>query len=291
MTSKKDILLLYFLILLEFLLLFNSKIIIKNVLESTNLFIINIFPSLFPTMVIGLLLIKNDFYKIIPKFIKMFFSKAFNFNDITTSIFLSSMICGTPSSSLFINDYMQKGLITEKEAENLLCCTHFINPLFVINIVGNTIFNSSKVGLFMLLLLYLSNFLKAFSLRKNFNKNINSNIKKSNNDFVSTLTSSIKESVSSLLCILGIVIFFNILICLITNIFNLNLFSKTIINILVEMTSGVIGISYLNISCIIKFILSYFSLSFGGLCIIMQTISMIQNKKIKYLKYFIFRLF
>lgn len=291
MTQKKDILILYLLITLEFIILFNSKLVISNVLESTKLFVFKVFPSLFPTMVLGLLLTKLNFYKIIPKFIKKIFNKLFNFSDIHTSIFLSSMISGSPSSSVFINECLEKKLINEKEAENLLCCTHFINPLFVIGVVGNTIFNSTKIGVFILLLTYLSNFIKAFILRRNFSINKEIKVSLSSTYFLQTFINAIKSSVMSLINILGFVIVFNVLLALITNIFNLSLFNTCIINIILEMTSGISKLSYLNIPNIFKVFLAYFSLSFGGLCIIMQTISMIENKKIKYLKYFIFRLF
>ena len=95
----------------------------------------------------------------------------------------------------------------------------------------------------------------------------------------------------NLLVILGIVILFNILIILIKEIFNLNNTLKIFINIILEMTSGILSIKTLNINIILKILLAYLSLSFGGLCILFQTISMITNKNIKYFKYFIFRLF
>ena len=136
LTRKKDIFLLYFLLTLELLILINSSLIIKSVKDSSFMFIIKIFPSLFPTMVIGNLLIKNNIELIIPKFIKKIFNKLFNFNDIETSIFIISIFTGTPSNAIYINEYLEKNLITKKEAEALLCTTHFINPLFVVAGVG-----------------------------------------------------------------------------------------------------------------------------------------------------------
>ena len=64
-----------------------------------------------------------------------------------------------------------------------------------------------------------------------------------------------------------------------------------IINGILEMTGGVISLSYLAINPLLKFLLAFVFLNFGGLCIQMQTLSMIENKKIRYLKYLIFRLF
>ena len=289
MTSKKDILLIYFLLSIELLILTNSDIVIKSVLTSFNMFLTKIFPSLFPTMVIGLLLVKLGIYKVI--MFKNIFKRLLRFNEIDTSIFITSIFCGTPSNAAFINNYLEKGLINENEALNLLCCTHFINPLFVIGGVGTYVFKSYKIGIIILLMLYLSNLIKAFLLRNNFNPHLESNGIKEKVNFNDIFVSIIKESMLNLLVILGIVILFNILIILIKEIFNLSNTLKVFINIILEMTSGILSIKALNINIILKILLAYFSLSFGGLCIWFQTISMITNKKIKYFKYFIFRLF
>ncbi len=289
MTSKKDILLIYFLLLIELLILINSDIVIKSVITSLNMFLTKIFPSLFPTMVMGLLLVKLGIYRIIT--FQNLFKRLFRFNEIDTSIFITSLFCGTPSNATFINNYLQKGIISENEALNLLCCTHFINPLFVIGGVGIYIFNSYKIGIIILLMLYLSNLIKAFLLRNNFNPYLESNVIKEKVNFKDIFVSIIKESMINLLVILGIVILFNILIILIKEIFNLNNTLKVFINIILEMTSGILSIKTLNINIILKILLAYLSLSFGGLCIWFQTISMITNKNIKYFKYFIFRLF
>ncbi len=289
MTSKKDILLIYFLLLIELLILINSDIVIKSVITSLNMFLTKIFPSLFPTMVMGLLLVRLGIYRIIT--FQNLFKRLFRFNEIDTSIFITSLFCGTPSNATFINNYLQKGIISENEALNLLCCTHFINPLFVIGGVGIYIFNSYKIGIIILLMLYLSNLIKAFLLRNNFNPYLESNVIKEKVNFKDIFVSIIKESMINLLVILGIVILFNILIILIKEIFNLNNTLKVFINIILEMTSGILSIKTLNINIILKILLAYLSLSFGGLCIWFQTISMITNKNIKYFKYFIFRLF
>ena len=60
MKRKKNIILIYILLSFELMILINSNQIINNVKESSLMFILKIFPSLFPTMVLGNLLIKNN---------------------------------------------------------------------------------------------------------------------------------------------------------------------------------------------------------------------------------------
>lgn len=288
MTTKKDIIILYILIFLEFLILINSKTIIISINKGTNMFITKIFPSIFPTMVLGTMLIKCGINKIIPKFIKKIFNKLFNFDDNMTSIYIMSMLTGTPGNSIYINEYQEKGLINEKTAEYLAYTTHFINPLFVIGTVGIGIFNDIKIGILILLMLYLSNFIKTYILRKNF---IPTNKKEliNNETIIKAFTLSIKQSITTILTIFGIVILFNMLTTLITEIFNLSNISSFIINTILEMTGGVTKLSSLNINIPLKILIAYFSLTFGGLCIHMQYLSILNNKKIRYLKYLILR--
>lgn len=290
MTKQKDIFLLYFLLLIEFLVLLNSKTVIKSVLSSSSMFVSSIFPSLFPTMVIGLNLIKYGVDKIVPKFIKNIFKVLFDFDAVSSTIFITSMIAGTPSNAVFINDYLTRGLISEKNAENLLCCTHFVNPLFVVGGVGVGVFNSAKIGFLILLMTYASNLIKAFILRKNFEQK---NVKDDNtisNSFIQNLQTAILSCVKSLLLILGIVIMFNVLVTLLSSIFNFNNVTSCLVNGLLEMTSGIMKLKSINITTPVKIMMAYYFLSFGGLCIQMQAFSMITKIKIRYIKYLIFRI-
>lgn len=288
--NKKNIIIIYIFIILELLILFNSNIIIKSVNSSSLMFIKKIFPSLFPTMLIGNILIKSNVYLIIPKKIKAFLFKKFNFSNSTMELFIISLITGSPSSAMYINNYLNNGLINKKEAEALLCSTHFINPLFIVAGVGVGVFNSVKIGFVLLIMLFISTLIKIYLNKNNFknNKKINLNIK--NTNLITNITSSIKESINALLLIFGIVVIFNILVSLVSNILDLSGFASCIINGLLEMTGGIIKLSNLNINIYIKIFLAYYFLNFGGLCIQMQSMSMIDNKKIRYLKYLNFRL-
>ncbi len=285
MTNKKNLIVIYTLLLLEIIILINSKIIIKSVINSSKLFILSIFPSMFPGMIMGNLLIKRKVWKIIPNFIKHVFNKIFKLNDIETSIFIISIFCGAPSNALYINQYLP-----DKNTQKMINITHFINPLFIVGTVGIGIFKSAKIGFILLFIMLIDNLFKAYIL-KDKNITITTNIKLKQDTLINDFITSIKTSINSSLLILGLVICFNLLITLITNIFSIPNTINIIINGILEMTSGIIKIKGINFIMPIKIILAYFFLNFGGLCIQMQTISMLENKKISYLKYLIFRLF
>mgnify|MGYP000210010485 FL=1 len=289
--NKKNIIIIYIFIILELLILFNSNIIIKSVNSSSLMFIKKIFPSLFPTMVIGNILIKSNVYLIIPKKIKAFLFKKFNFSNSTMELFIISLITGSPSSAMYINNYLNSGLINKKEAEALLCSTHFINPLFIVAGVGVGVFNNVKIGFVLFIMLFISTLIKIYLNKNNFKNSKKKIINIKNTNLITNITSSIKESINALLLIFGIVVIFNILVSLVSHILDLSELASCVINGLLEMTGGIIKLSNLNVNIYIKIFLAYYFLNFGGLCIQMQSMSMIDNKKIRYLKYLIFRLF
>lgn len=289
--NKKNIIIIYIFIILELLILFNSNIIIKSVNSSSLMFIKKIFPSLFPTMVIGNILIKSNVYLIIPKKIKAFLFKKFNFSNSTMELFIISLITGSPSSAMYINNYLNSGLINKKEAEALLCSTHFINPLFIVAGVGVGVFNNVKIGFVLFIILFISTLIKIYLNKNNFKNSKKKIINIKNTNLITNITSSIKESINALLLIFGIVVIFNILVSLVSHILDLSELASCVINGLLEMTGGIIKLSNLNVNIYIKIFLAYYFLNFGGLCIQMQSVSMIDNKKIRYLKYLIFRLF
>ena len=186
--NKKNIIIIYIFIILELLILFNSNIIIKSVNSSSLMFIKKIFPSLFPTMVIGNILIKSNVYLIIPKKIKAFLFKKFNFSNSTMELFIISLITGSPSSAMYINNYLNSGLINKKEAEALLCSTHFINPLFIVAGVGVGVFNNVKIGFVLFIMLFISTLIKIYLNKNNFKNSKKKIINIKNTNLITNIT-------------------------------------------------------------------------------------------------------
>ena len=89
---------------------------------------------------------------------------------------------------------------------------------------------------------------------------------------------------------LGIVTFFLIITTLLRDILPLNVFNKTLLSGLLEMTQGVKYLSILPLSTITKSVLMTFLISFGGLSVHMQVLSIISDTKIRYAPFFVARM-
>ena len=286
----KNIIYLLVLTITLFEMLFNSSLIINSVTFSFSLCINNLFPSLFPFMILSNILMEYGFVDIASELLKPIMNKLFKSHEYGSFVLILSIISGTPSNSKYINELLNKNMINEYDATKLLLFTHFVNPLFVINTIGVSFLHNKLLGIIILISHYLGNFIVGIIFR-NYHKINNStkiNISKAittldkKNNFISILTNSIISSINTLLIILGV-----ITTCLIiTSLIDIN----PILNGFLEITQGLKYISTTNLEMLKKVLLTTFLISFGGFSIHAQSFSILSNKKIKYIPYLIARI-
>lgn len=241
-----------------------DNIIVKDaVSESIDIWVKSIIPSMLPMYLIVDLLIN------------------YSSNYVKSNylfLIIINMLLGSPSNAKYIKEFYLSNKIDLNTSNLLLIISYSPNPLFLINICPN-----KQDAFKVLLFIYITNLIMFLLLNKKYKlKNLNkdSNIVLPFNE---CLTNSIYKTYNILILILGIITFYMIIINLINHYFK-NMF---LINILLEMTNGIIlsldKINYLKYILLIT--------SFGGLSIHSQIKSILENTPINY-KYFLFgRLF
>ena len=117
------------------------------------------------------------------------------------------------------------------------------------------------------------------------NKSINSI------SFPKVFIDAVRNSIDTLLMILGILTCFLIISTLITNMLKFDIYTDAIIKGILEMTMGIKSVTTLNIPDIYKVIISSMILSFGGLSVHMQTLSFIEDTDISYRPFFVARIY
>ncbi len=282
----------------NFLVVFLSSIVLlfifikRNIISSTIILSLSIWlntlvPSMFPMFILSDILINYNYVKYIPNKIIIFFAKLFNISENAVLILFLSLISGFPSNARNIQTALEKKLITKYEAEHLLLFNHFANPLFVIETIGTFFLKNSHYGAIILFSHIISNFIIAIIFRK---KNIPSKTNhittlNESQNFGTVLSNSIKKSIDSLFMVAGVATLFLILSTLITNIFSLNNNLSFTLKSTLEMTMGLSTLPSLHINNILKVVLSTAVISFGGLSVHLQVVSLLDNK-IKYKNYF-----
>lgn len=299
-TNINDLLINFLLVaFLIFILVFSDNV-INTVLYGIKIWKYNIFTSLFPFFVITDLLINYGFIDLLGEILKKVMNKLFNLPGEASFVIIASMFSGFPSSSKYIKSLLDTKKINIKNAEYLLSFTHFPNPLFIIGIVGKTILKNKTCGIVLYLSIIVGSFVIAMFLKDKNNKCItNSNIKETlekihiknkSNNFIKILTESIIKTINTLLLLLGIIITFLVLTTVLSSILNLNIYYKTIISGLLEMTSGINNIKILSIPLVIKSSLITSFICFGGISIHLQIMSILCEYEIHYNKYFLCRI-
>ena len=104
------------------------------------------------------------------------------------------------------------------------------------------------------------------------------------------LSKSIKDSIETLLLILGSISLFSFFIIIIKKMFSFNDITLSIISGLLEMTNGLNLVSLLTIPMKYKIVISSMMLSFGGLSIHIQIKSILSDTDIKYIPYLLSRI-
>ena len=251
------------------LILFNKNLVSTTITSSFYIWFNTLVPSMLPMFILSDILIN---YSVLILFI--------------------SCISGFPGNASALKEAYDLNLMSKEEVEHLLLFNHFPNPLFVLQTVGVFYLKDNLLGIIILVSIFTSNIIIGIIYRrKNHPTKVNyiTNINKSQS-FMNVFSNSIKKSINTLLMISGTVTSFLIISTLICYIFNFNDYMRTFIYGLFEMTMGIRSLSLLNILDIYKVMLSSVILSFGGLSIHLQVISILDDK-IRYRNYFIGRIY
>ena len=285
MKKIVSVLIMIILLYIGYEILTESETILKSVDFSLNVFKNNIFPSLFPFFVLSNILIKCG----LPEFMGNLFKGIMN----------KVIISGNPANAKYTRELYKDGKINKYEATKILCFTCFSNPLFILGSVSILFLNNKEAGLLILICHYVGNLFIGLGMRgyhpskkendkTSLTKAIDEMHKKriSNKDsFGEVITNSLVSSINTLLLILGVITSCLVLTTIIDNNLNLNSVFQSVLNGFIEMTQGLKYISLEAIPLKLKCILTVMILSFGGLSVHMQIMSILSDTDIKYLPF------
>lgn len=276
--------------LFEFLI--NGNYLIDIFFNTINLCINNLFPSIFIFFTITDILNNYNFPYYISKLCGKLFEKVYKIPKVSSYIIIMSLTSGFPGNAKLIKEQLDKKVIDEFDATKLLTMTHFSNPLFIIYTIGNTFFHDTRVGIIILLVHFITNFIIGFLFRNiyKYQKKDNTLIPRESLPFISLLKSSFYNTAKILITVLGVIIFMAMITATLNHYLNLNSFSTCLFNGLIEITTGLKYLSLLSIEKARACALATFFISFGGISIHMQIKSILSKYDINYYIYLISRI-
>lgn len=303
MKKWMTVIIIFVLIFICIEILTESKSILNSVSFSLQIWKNNIFPSLFPFFVLSEIMVKYGMTEFIGNLLKPFMNKLFKIKSSAAFVFVMSIISGNPANAKYTRELYLNGDLNENEATKILCFTCFANPLFILGTVGLLFLNNKEVGLLILLCHYIGNIIIGLLLRNyypskkedekvSFNYAVQMAHKKrisNKENFGEIITNSLVHSINTLLLILGVMTMCLIITTILDNNINLNSVMQSVLNGSIEMTQGLKYISLEAIPLKLKCVLSVMILSFGGLSVHMQIVSIISDTKIKYFPFLLSR--
>ena len=295
--DKKNILkyiLICIILLLMLLIIVMPKISINSFWQGLIIWATNVLPAMLPYFILTKLLSYTQLTSKIGLFFSPITHKLYGVGGVAGYISIMSIISGYPVGAKITSELYQDGIITSGQAKTIASFTSTSGPLFIIGTVGIGLFNSSQLGIIILISHFLGAIINGLFYRYNGNDTqYKLHTQQSNNSNI--LSDSMYSSITSILIVGGfIALFYMILQCLL----HLNIFkiitsplnklgikegiTNGIISGLIEVTSGAIMLSKCNLSFKIITPILTFLISFGGLSIHAQALCFLQSFKMKY---------
>ena len=219
---------------------------------------------------------------------------------------IASLICGYPLGAKYCSDIYKLGYINKLEYVRLINIASNCSPIFILGVIGTSLFNNIQIGYLLLIANYLSIFIIGFLTRTTRDKKyINPiQIKKSSGSFGDNFKKSIDNSIKTTLSVTGFIVIFTIITSIIrenssisTLLYYIESFTpipkgalSTLFLGSIEITNGCSMISTSNFSLPFKLGLISFLCSFSGLSIIAQASSFMTNQGVSIKKYSKFKL-
>lgn len=246
-------------------------------------------PTLFPFMVFSRCFILTNTSVYLGKLTGLFLKPIYRLSDQCIYIITIGYLCGFPMGAICINESIKNHSITKEEANLLLSFCNNIGPMYLISYAYSLCPYTSIPTI--LILIYGIPFLIGFILRHTYYKKkipYQTTVKpdihiKHECSILAAMNNAIKDSISTILNLLGCMIVFTII--------QLPLYNKTLmfpntarlfLTGILEISAGIQTISpYQNLY---PYVYS-FLLPFCGLCCLYQTFILISEKEIKLKSY------
>ncbi len=249
-----------------------------------------VLPTLLPFIILSNLLIHTNAVTYISTIVKPFVQRLFRVSDYGCYTVFVGFLCGYPMGAKVVADLIQTEKISQKEGQYLLSFCNNTSPMFIISFIVMQNFKNESLLLGTLVILYLAPVVCSFVFRRFYKVKKYSFIQKNDSkegfcfDF-NLFDNCIMNGFETITKVGGYIILFSILfsICEVLS------YAKYILPFL-EITNGIHWISN-NIQPLnITFPLVLTLTSFGGLCAIAQTNSMIHESKLSIFPYIIQKL-
>ncbi len=293
-VNISNILLVMFTIFAMIMLAINPGKYMQSCLNGISIWGLSVLPALFPFFFFSGILTKLGVLDSLGNKLSKIMQKVFHTSGSSGIIYLLSIVSGYPVGAKITSDLYQKGVFNRNEVVRINAFASTSGPLFVIGAVGVGMLYNHALGVILLAAHLLGALLNGL-LYRNYHYKANNCINIQNSQNInSTLSSTLYDSIISILVVGGYIVIANILIDMLGNIGVLEILAKVINfisnclgynadigtglgNGLLEITRGCKDLSYVSASTHIIAPLICGLISWGGISIHLQALTFLQK--------------
>ncbi|MFQ6752576.1 MAG: hypothetical protein ACLRFL_03330 [Clostridia bacterium] len=287
-SLKSNKITIIFLLIIAILFISNPTIYVNSCLSAVSVWSTKVFPTLFPFFIITRLIVSLSEFR--PNPLDKFFSKIYHTPTGSLNIFLLSAISGYPMGAKMISNLYDQKLISTEDSKKMLSFTSISGPMFMIGTIGVSVLGSFRAGLVIMISNVLAGLINGLLYRGYSNNKSIVSIK--NQPKSNLISDTIYDSLNSILMVGAYIIVGFLLIQIIESTKILHTISSVFPNIcdgnvvssiltgLIEITHGSIDLSTTSLSLVWKTMITSTMIAFGGLCILLQSMSFIKQLNI-----------
>lgn len=271
----------------------------RYILSAQNgmiLFAMSVLPALFPFFFFSKLLSMFQADQALGNMLSKPLKRLYNIPPSGGYIMVMSLMCGYPVGAKLISEYHDQNILTKDEASGIAAMASTSGPLFILGTIGSIILHNKSAALVILVSHYLSAFINGIIYRNN-REPSHANIPAMQS---LTLKDSIYNAVISILMVGGYIIVFNIIIDVLIDIKVFEILtkllspalggiSKGMLCSIVEVTRGTAVIGKSNSSLIQMTAAIAAGVTFGGMSIIIQSITFLESTGLKTYKFLLMK--
>ena len=254
---------------------------VKGVVIGLNVCAVSILPALFPFFVLTEYWVRAGYANKMARLAAPFMERVFHLPGVAASALVLGSIGGYPVGARTVAQLYESEHLNKEQAEQALFFCNNAGPAFVLGVLGNVVFQNTWIGILLYVIHLTAAYLTGFLFRSRRTGYINKNLTDTSysKGIAQNWTQSITGAGSTAILVCTYVLFFSILTQCIRRVIPTTMLKNGIISLMlgaIELAGGAKILADASISMQFKFILAAFLLGFGGLCVMLQSISVIQ---------------
>lgn len=279
-------------IIILLVILFMPKLSMEAAKRGLLLWFNVIIPTLFPFILLSNIIVNSNIINYINYLFTPIMSKFFGLPGVSGYAFVIGLLSGYPVGGKITSDLLEKKAITQSQAQYMMTFCNNASPMFIIGFIATGLLDNSYVGIIMLIIIYFANFITALIYRVIYSNELpvvhnskNSMVYKSKRINFSLFDDCIMNAISLIVKIGGYIIFFSIILSLLSILPMDNNILKKFLLSCIELSNGVKLLADDNSTFIVKFVLLCTVTSFGTFSVHAQTASVLSGTNINLYKY------